>query len=174
MLFAGEHCVTKLQNEVVAEGKGGRTMVHITQATEHDFPQVRSLFLEYMQWLIPVVEVVWGITIEVTPADVVDTIMAGVQKYMPPDGRLFLASNGTDVVGCACAWTLRPGLAELKRVYVRPNGRGNGTGRALMQTIIDDLREAGYTAIRLDTGTFMTAAEKLYRSLGFQDIAPYP
>ena len=34
-------------------------MVHITQATEHDFSSVRSLFLAYMQWLIPSVEVVW-------------------------------------------------------------------------------------------------------------------
>ena len=88
-------------------------------------------------------------------------------------GRLFLASAGTDVIGCACARTIRPGLAEIKRVYVRPSGRGNGTGRALIQTLIADLRDAGYTTVRLDTGTFMTAAEKLYRSLGFQDIAPY-
>ena len=89
-------------------------------------------------------------------------------------GRLFLASAGTDVIGCACARTIRPGLAEIKRVYVRPGRRGSGTGRALIQALIADLREAGYTAIRLDTGTFMTAAEKLYRPLGFQDIAPYP
>ena len=88
-------------------------------------------------------------------------------------GRLFLASAGTDVIGCACARTIRPGLAEIKRVYVRPHQRGSGTGRALMQTLIADLRDAGYTAIRLDTGTFMTAAQKLYRSFGFTDIEPY-
>jgi GNAT superfamily N-acetyltransferase len=148
-------------------------MVRITQATEHDFPQVRSLFVEYMQWLIPAVEVVWEYQIEVTPADVVEHNMADIQKFMPPDGRLFLASNDTDALGCACARTIRPGLAEIKRVYVRPSGRGNGTGRALVQTIIDNFRESGYTAIRLDTGTFMTAAEQLYRSLGFTDIEPY-
>jgi ribosomal protein S18 acetylase RimI-like enzyme len=148
-------------------------MVRVTQATEHDFSHVRSLFLEYMQWLIPAVEVVWGITIEVTAADVVEHNMADIQKYMPPDGRLFLARAERDVIGCACAWTLRPGLAELKRVYVRPGVRRSGTGRALMQTLIADLREAGYTAIRLDTGTFMTAAQKLYRSFGFTDIEPY-
>src|SRR5690349_18312419 len=109
-------------------------MVRVTQATEHDFPHVRILFLEYMQWLIPAVEVVWGIPIEVTAADVVEQNMADIQKYMPPDGRLFLASDQSKVLGCACAWTLRPGLAELKRVYVRPAVRRSGTGRALMQT----------------------------------------
>jgi ribosomal protein S18 acetylase RimI-like enzyme len=99
--------------------------------------------------------------------------MADVQKFMPPDGRLFLASDEGGVLGCACAWTIRPGLAEIKRVYVRPDGRGNGVGRALIQTTIADLRGAGYTTVRLDTTSFMTAAEKLYRSLGFQETAPY-
>lgn len=148
-------------------------MVRITQATEHDFPQVRSLFLEYIEWLIPSVEVVWGVTIEVAPAVFVEQNMADIQKFMPPDGRLFLASNDSEVLGCACARTLRPGLAEIKRVYVRPNQRGSGSGRALIQAIIADFRDAGYTAVRLDTGTFMTAAQNLYRSLGFTDIAPY-
>jgi len=148
-------------------------VVRITQATEHDFPQVRRLFLEYLQWLIPIVETVWEYHIAITPAEAVEQNMADIQKFMPPDGRLFLASDDTDVISCACARTIRSGLAEVKRVYVRPNQRGSGAGRALIQTLIADLREAGYTAIRLDTGTFMTAAEKLYRSLGFTDIAPY-
>jgi ribosomal protein S18 acetylase RimI-like enzyme len=148
-------------------------MVRITQATEHDFPYVRSLFLEYIEWLIPIVETVWDYHIDITPAEAVEQNMADIQKFMPPDGRLFLASYDTDVLGCACARTIRPGLAEIKRVYVCPDGRGSGMGRALIQTLIADLRDAGYTTVRLDTGTFMTAAEKLYRSLGFKDIAPY-
>lgn len=148
-------------------------MVRIAQVTEHDFPYVRSLFLEYMEWLIPNVETVWEYHIDITPAEVVEQNMADIQQFMPPTGRLFLASDDTNVLGCACARTIRPSLAEIKRVYVRPNQRGSGIGRALIQALITDLRDAGYTSIRLDTGTFMTAAEKLYRSLGFTDIAPY-
>ena len=149
-------------------------MMRITQATERDFPYVRSLFLEYIEWLIPIVETVWEYHIDITPAEAIEHSMADIQKFMPPDGRLFLAGDESDVIGCACSRTLRPGLAEIKRVYVRPGRRGSGTGRALIQALIADLREAGYTAIRLDTGKFMTAAEKLYRPLGFQDIASYP
>lgn len=148
-------------------------MVHITQATEHDFPQVRSLFLEYLQWIIPTVEPIWGISIPVTPADVAEQDMADIQKFMPPDGRLLLARDDGDVIGCACARTIRSGLAEIKRVYVRPSERGSGTGRALMQSILADLRNAGFTSARLETGTFMPAAQNLYRSLGFKDIGPY-
>ena len=99
--------------------------------------------------------------------------MDAIGKFMPPNGRLFLASDDSDVVGCACSRTIRPGLAEIKRVYVRPNQRGSGAGRALIQTMITDLRDEGYTTVRLDTTSFMAAAEKLYRSLGFQETAPY-
>jgi putative acetyltransferase len=148
-------------------------MVQITHATEDEFPQVRCLFLEYLQWLIPMLATHWEYLVPVTAEAAVDYMMADMQKYLPPDGRLLLASDESGVVGCACAWTLRPGLAELKRVYVRPSGRGSGTGRALVQAIIADLRGGGYTAVRLDTASFMTPAEKLYRSLGFRDIAPY-
>jgi ribosomal protein S18 acetylase RimI-like enzyme len=148
-------------------------MVRIAQATEHDFPQVQSLFLEYIQWLIQTAEANWEYTAPVTAAEVVERIMADIQKFMPAGGRLLLASDDHDLVGCACAWTIRPGLAEIKRVYVRPGARGRGIGRALMQAMIADLRDAGYSRLRLDTAGFMVAAEKLYRSLGFEDIPPY-
>ena len=148
-------------------------MVRITQATEQDFPSVRRLFLEYIEWIIPLIEEDWGYTVPVTATEVVDRDMAAIGKFMPPNGRLFLASHDSNVIGCACAWTIRPGLAEIKRVYVRPSGRGSGAGRALVQTVIADFRDAGYTALWLETGLVMRAAEKLYRSLGFQDIPPY-
>lgn len=42
-------------------------MVRITQATTHDFPYVRSLFLEYIEWLISIVETIWEYQIDITP-----------------------------------------------------------------------------------------------------------
>ena len=148
-------------------------MTRIFQATEHDLPVVRSLFLEYMQWALLLAEATWGHPVGVTPAEVVEHDIAGIQRFMPPDGRLLLASDDTGVVGCACAWMLRPRLAEIKRVYVRPSQRNLGTGRALIQSVIADLRENEFTTVRLETTSFMSAAVNLYRSLGFHDTAPY-
>jgi ribosomal protein S18 acetylase RimI-like enzyme len=147
--------------------------LRITQATEHDLPHVHSLYLEYLQWLTETAEATWEYTAPMTVAEAAAQIMGDIRKFMPPDGRLLLARDDREVVGCASAWTIRPGLAEIKRVYVRPSGRGRGIARALMQTMIADLREAKYTHVRLDTAGFMTAAGKLYRSLGFEDIPPY-
>ena len=147
-------------------------MVRITQATAHDFPRVHSLFLEYLQWATGMGDETWEYTVDSTL--LVDHDMADIQRFMPPDGRLLLAGDDTSVFGCACMRTIRASLAEVKRVYVRPEQRKSGVGRALMHTLITDLRGAGYTTLRLDSGQFMTAAHTLYRSLGFQEIAPYP
>ena len=78
-------------------------MVRITQATEQDLPHVRSLFFEYVQWLILMVETKWEYPVAITPVELVERDMADVQKFLPPDGRLLLASDDSGVVGCACA-----------------------------------------------------------------------
>jgi ribosomal protein S18 acetylase RimI-like enzyme len=64
-------------------------------------------------------------------------------------------------------------MAEVKRMYVDPASRGNGVGRALMETLIAGARTRGYRTLRLGTLEEMTAAQGLYRSLGFQPIERY-
>jgi ribosomal protein S18 acetylase RimI-like enzyme len=95
-------------------------------------------------------------------------------RYAPPGGGLFVAYAGNEPVGCVA---LRPleetGVAELKRLFVRPSGRGMGLGKTLAERAISRAREGQYTRIRLDTLATMQDAQRLYRRLGFKEIAPY-
>lgn len=95
--------------------------------------------------------------------------------YSSPQGTLLLARNNNDeAIGCAA---LRPmktsGHCEMKRLYVDPQGRGTGVGKALVEAVVIAARRMGYKAIRLDTLPPMKAARKLYKTMGFTEIEAY-
>ncbi len=69
--------------------------------------------------------------------------------------------------------SLGGGYGEMKRLYVRRAYRGAGLGRELALATILEARAIGCKALRLDTLDTMTAARKLYYSIGFREIAAY-
>lgn len=94
--------------------------------------------------------------------------------YIPPSGRLFLAMQDEQTIGCVALRKIGDNVCEMKRLYVRPEFRGTGLGRILAESIIDAAREIGYHSMRLDTlPGKMDRAIAMYRSLGFKEIEPY-
>jgi ribosomal protein S18 acetylase RimI-like enzyme len=96
-------------------------------------------------------------------------------RYATPAGALLLARDAAGgPVGCVALRPLAmPGCSEMKRLYVDPNGRGLGVGRALMDAVIAAARAIGYREIWLDTLPTMAAAQNLYRSAGFEPTQAY-
>jgi ribosomal protein S18 acetylase RimI-like enzyme len=101
---------------------------------------------------------------------IVDALPA---PYLPPGGDLWVAWDGADAVGCVALHALGPDVAELKRMYVRPEARGRGVARRLTEHAIAEATARGYATLRLGTLTTMHAAQRLYASVGFRRIAPY-
>lgn len=94
--------------------------------------------------------------------------------YRLPRGALLLAFLGDEAVGCVGLRPFEwPGVAEMKRLYVRPSGRGHQIGLQLVRAALSVGYQAGYQRVRLDTLPSMTAAQTLYEGLGFYRIDPY-
>jgi GNAT superfamily N-acetyltransferase len=114
----------------------------------------------------------YGINFDI--ASMIERDMAKLDIFMPPHGRLLLATEGSQATGLACMRRIREDIGEIKRMYVRPEFRRKGIGLALLEALIAEARQIGYPTLRLDSTRFMEAAHSLYRSVGFREIDPYP
>jgi len=139
-------------------------MIQITTA---DFPRqletVRAIFREY------------AVSLDIDLGfQNFESELAGLPgKFAAPRGRVLLAYNHEELIGCVAMRPLDDTTCEMKRLYVRPSGRGLRAGRQLATRICDIARETGYHCIRLDSLPTMQAALDLYASLGFARIPAY-
>lgn len=140
-------------------------MIQIIQAeTPSQIEQARILFREYEAWL--------GLDLCFQSFEQELADLPG--KYAPPDGCLFLASEGEKILGCVAMRKIDAETCEMKRLFVRENGRGKGIGRELVKRVIERARRSGYRKMRLDTlAAQMSKAVEIYRSFGFRQIPAY-
>ncbi len=91
-------------------------------------------------------------------------------EYAPPGGCLLLATFRRRPAGCVGLSRAEDGACKMKRLFVRPEYRGRGIGRALALAAIEEARRIGYPRMRLYTFRFMREAIVLYRTLGFRRV----
>jgi GNAT superfamily N-acetyltransferase len=94
-------------------------------------------------------------------------------KYAAPKGRLYVVYDQGEAIGCAALRPLEEGVCEVKRMYLRPDRRGEGIGRELLILLLKGAEMSGYERVRLDSLGRLTGAIRLYESLGFVHIPPY-
>ena len=104
--------------------------------------------------------------------------------YSPPEGALLVAYVDGTPAGALGLQRVPPETriegvdvetsGELKRLFVHPDFRRAGVGRAIMQAAEAAARARGYTQLLLTTNAdMMPLAQGLYDSLGYVETVPY-
>ena len=137
-------------------------------ANREEYSQLIPLIEEYREWLK-----------EDICYQGLDRELLSLPEMYGPEGRgaAFIGrdENG-EILGSGCLRALPQSgedYCEMKRLFVRPAGRGLGLGRMLAEQLIREAIRLGYRRMRLDTLEKLTAARKLYESLGFRQIDGY-
>ena len=96
-----------------------------------------------------------------------------VDKLIAEDVAFFvLRENGTPA-GCGGIQLAGSEYGEIKRMYVRPQFRGSGFGKLMLNHLEDYARSHHITLLRLETGIHQREAIGLYERMGFYRVPPF-
>ena len=131
--------------------------------TEAEYDAAISLFRQYAAWL----------NIDLGFQHFEEELVSLKNMYGAPFGGIILCKNGSGYAGCIAIRKIDVDIAELKRMYVRPEFQQLGIGNALLQDALTLAKKYHYKKIRLDTLSNMTPAINLYKRNGFYEIPAY-
>jgi putative acetyltransferase len=137
------------------------------QIKQASFPEdsetLKSLIREYIAWL----------DMDLSYRGFEQEMAQFEQLFTLPSGFFLMAHSDGGVVGCVGLLRHIESTAEVKRLYVKPSFRGQQLGEQLIRALIQKAQSHGFMRLILDAVPQTTAAQKLYQSMGFQQIEPY-
>jgi len=138
-----------------------------------NLPEFEGLLLEYYADVLKVAEAA-GLP-KLAPQDLVDVSIAHLDEMLPPNGRLALAYNDDGrLVGCGALRRIRSDAVEMKRMFVRPEARGQSVGQRLFEMRVEEARKMGCRLIYVDTAKGNRPMLSMYERFGFKYIERYP
>ncbi|MFK7933015.1 MAG: site-specific tyrosine recombinase XerD [Saprospiraceae bacterium] len=132
-------------------------------ASEEQLAAVRKLLYEYATWR----------GFDAALGKFEEEIAQLPYRYAAPTGVLLLATYDEKTAGCVALQKIDEGIGEMKRMYVSPDFRGEKIGQQLIQVLLAEAKQLGYTTMRLDTHPSMQKAQQLYQAMGFREIERY-
>jgi len=94
-------------------------------------------------------------------------------EMVAPDGAFLVGWDGERAVAIGGLRRLEDGICEIKRMYVVPDARSRGNGRALLAALQDTARELGFERARLDGGPAQVHSRVLFETSGYVEIPKY-
>jgi GNAT superfamily N-acetyltransferase len=134
--------------------------------SEEDRSALRELLREFHEWMTDHAGDVYVPDDEL--AEDFDSLAQEAESWA------WIACVEGDPSGCVLLYGETDELAEFRRLYVKQSHRGEGVGRRLVRTVIDQARTQGYDTLGLTTPPWSEAAQALYESMGFERTPPYP
>lgn len=118
--------------------------------------------------LIGAVFAEYGMTFEPSGFDV--DLTAIREHYVARGGWFAVLTDDEQVVGTVAALPRGEGVCEVKRLYLRPEYRGRGHGRALMDYVLAWARERGFDTVIAWSDARLVRAHRMYEGLGFEQF----
>jgi GNAT superfamily N-acetyltransferase len=94
-------------------------------------------------------------------------------EMMPPEGIFLVGYEDERPIAIGGLRRLQAGICEIKRMYVVPQARSRGVGRALLAALEDAGRKLGYHRVRLDAGPAQVHSRVLFEKTGYVEIPRY-
>jgi ribosomal protein S18 acetylase RimI-like enzyme len=136
---------------------------YIIVSNENEYRIAANLFQEYAEWL--------GIDLGFQKFE--DELLSLQTMYGPPHGTIILCKDNHEFMACVAVRPIDDKIAELKRMYVKPDFQRKGIGEELLRLSLAFAKNAGYEKARLDTLNTMLPAMNLYTKNGFKEIPAY-
>jgi GNAT superfamily N-acetyltransferase len=117
----------------------------------------------------------------------VEELQTHLESFYPPESRhgfsveqllaevvkFFVVRVDGEAAGCGGIKLFKGDYGEIKRMYVRPQFRGAGLGKMILERLADHVVAHGIPLLRLETGIHQRAAIRLYEEMGFHRIPPF-
>ncbi len=138
-------------------------MEYIVADKKEDYDAAILLFKEYAA----------GLDIDLSFQNFDEELEQLQTMYAGPVGGIVLCKDKHEYIACIGIRKLNQLTAEIKRMYVKPEYRGEKIGSELVKRALQLAKKCDYNSVRLDTLNTMKPAMKLYQKFGFVETPAY-
>ena len=161
-----------------ASGPNDRPFERLDLGAQEDRAAFTTITQDYFDWMN-------GEIIQHCGFAIPDVVGMSIEAYVgytadiggrigPAEGGIYARRDADgQIMAIGGLRRLPDGVAEIVRIFTRPQFRGRGLGSQSVGFLVSEAQRLGYGMIRLDTAVFMTSAQKIYRAAGFVTRGPY-